>query len=308
MSNPRKAERSAGISRSKIALFLFLLLGILASWLPAQEEDEEEAPVFKGAGIQVRLNGGYCLFSGGDFKTGTQGFFDWGANAIVLAGYTLGDSEQRPLDSGYEFGGDIVYYFAGRLGVGFGGSLIRANKLNEQYFRVGNDIHDFSMRVVPELDILCLRLGLFYEIPLNRLLTISLNVGPAYYSADYTFSMNITEANYQYVLSQGAKAKNWGAQGGIGLEIQMNKRMDFILEAQGRYAKISGFDGQEQVYEYLGGPISTSEKNGLLYYLKKDGYPRLEISPEDSAAAIDVREAVFDLSGVSFRAGFNFKF
>ena len=35
--------------------------------------------------------------------------------------------------------------------------------------------------------------------------------------ADYTFSMNITEANYQYVLSQGAKAKNWGAQGGIGL-------------------------------------------------------------------------------------------
>jgi hypothetical protein len=308
MSSDQKAARATGRPGLKIVFFLVLLLGILLSGLPAQEEDEEEVTVFKGAGIHVRLNGGYCLYSGGDFKTGTQGMFDWGANVIVSNGFTLGTSNRRSLDSGYEFGGDVIYYFAGRLGIGVGGSLTRVNKLNEQYFRMGTDPHDFSMRIVPQLDILSFRLGLFYEIPVNRLLTISLNIGPAYYSADYTFSMNITEPNYQYVLSQGTKAKNWGAQGGIGLEIRMNQRLEFVLEAQGRYAKISGFDGKEQLYEYLGGPISTSEKDGPLYYLEKEGFPRLEIFPEPPASGFNYRQAVFDFSGVSFRGGLNFKF
>jgi len=234
--------------------------------------------------------------------------YDRGAQSIVSAGYTLGRSDERPLRSGYELGGDIVYYFAGRLGIGLGGSLARVNKMNKQLFNYAAGPFDYAMTVVPQIDILSFRLGLFYALPINRLLTICFNAGPAYYSVDYKFSEHIQRADYAYALTQRAKTKNWGAQGGIGLEIRMNVRMAFILEVQGRYAKISGFDGEEELYEFLGGPFSTSEKKGILYYVEEEGYPRLEVFPEAPATGFNVREAVFDFTGVSFRAGLNFKF
>ncbi len=307
MLSNQKAGRTAGKTRFRVALSLFLLLGVLLSGLPAQEEDEEVVE-FKRVGIHLKLGGGYSLLSGGDFDTGIQGMFDWGVQKIVSDGGTLGESNVQPLRSGYELGGDIVYYFAGRLGIGAGGTLARVNKTNTQLFSFGNDPHDFAMRVVPQIDILSFRLGLFYALPINRLLTVCFNVGPAYYSVDYKYTGNIQEANYTYGLSQMAKANDWGVQGGIGLEIRMNQRLGFIIEAQGRYAKISGFDGEEELYEYLGGPISKSGKNGTLYYLEEEGYPRLEIFSEAPVEGFNSREAVFDFTGVSFRAGLNFKF
>lgn len=308
MPDSKKLVRVPGIPVLKAAVFLFLLLGILLSGLPAQEEDEEEIVVFKGVGIHVRLGGGYTLLSGGDFKTGIQGMYDWGGRRVVSAGYTLGRSDERPLRSGYELGGDIVYYFASRLGIGAGGTLTQVNKTNRQLFKFGNDPRDYAMTVVPQIDILSLRLGVFYAVPLNRLLTVCFNAGPAYYSVDYKYGGNIQMANYGYEFSQRAKARDWGVQGGVGLEIRMNQRVAFNFEAQGRYAKISGFDGKEALYEYLGGPFTTSEKNGTLYYVEEGGFPRLEVSPEAPATGFNSREAVFDFSGVSLRAGLNFKF
>ena len=308
MSDFREVERKLRIPGFKTALFLFLLLGMLLSGLPAQEEDEDEDVVFKGAGIHVRLGGGYALLSGGDFKTGIQGLYGWGAQTIVDHGYTLGKSDEAPLRSGYELGGDIVYYLAGRLGIGLGGTLARVNKTNEQRYAYGGVPVDYSMQVVPQISILSFRLGLFYALPLNPLLTVCFSAGPAYYAVDYKLSMNLREAAYTYSMTQKAEAGSLGVQGGVGLEIRMNPRMAFILEAQGRYAKISGFEGKEQLYEYLGGPVSSSEKNGVVYYLEREGYPRLEISGETPATGFNSREAVFDFSGISFRAGLNFKF
>ena len=201
-----------------------------------------------------------------------------------------------------------MYYFAGRLGVGLGGGLARVNKTNEQRFSLGGFPGDFSLTVVPQINVLTFRLGLFYALPLNPWLTVCFNAGPAFHSVDYKLSVNVPEVAYRYSLTQKAEANKLGFQGGIGLEIRMNPRMAFILEVQGRYAKISGFDGKEEVYEYLGGPVSSSEAAGRLYYLEKDGYPRLAISGEAPAAGFNAKDAVFDFSGVSFRAGLNFKF
>jgi len=307
MPGSKKLVKPPGIPAIETAVFLFLLLGALLSGLPAQEEDKDEV-VFKSVGIHVRLGGGYSVFSCGDFKTGIQGMYDWGGRRIVSAGYTLGRNEERPLDSGYEVGGDIVYYFAGRLGIGAGGTLARVNKTNKQLFKLGSDPRDYAMTTVPQADIFSFRLSLFYAVPLNRLLTVCFNAGPAYYLVDYKYAGNIQMPDYGYEFSQSAKAGNFGVQGGIGLEIRMNERLALVLEAQGRYARISGFEGKEWLYEYLGGPFSTSGKDGTLYYLEEGGFPRLEVFPEAPATGFDSREAVFDFSGVSFRAGLNFKF
>ena len=294
--------------RERTVIFLFLLLGLLMSGLPAQEEDEEEDVVFKGAGIHIRLGGGYTLLSGGDFADGIKGMYDGLSQSTVSAGYTIRQSVYDPLRSGYEFGGDIVYYFAGRLGIGAGGTWARVNRINEEIYRLGTGTQEFGMTTVPQLDILSFRLGVFYALPLNRLLTVCLNAGPAYYSADYKYSSNVLAAAYRHTFTQTGKGRAWGFQGGIGLEIRMNVRLSFILEAQGRYARISGFEGMDQLEEVLGGPVTREDKAGTLYYLEKEGFPGLEAFPNPPAEGFNIREAVFDFSGVSFRGGLNFKF
>jgi len=307
MSGSQEFFGRPGIPFLRTAMVLFLLFAFLPAGLQAQEEDEEEV-VFKGIGIHVRLGGGYSLFSGGDLKSGIQGMYDQACRAIAGAGYSLGRGDEHPLNSGYELGGEIVYYFAGRLGLGAGGTLARAKKTNKQLFRPGNDPRDYSLTIVPQVDLLSLRLAVFYAIPLNRLLTVSVNVGPAYYSVDYEYAASVAMVNYEYDHSQNAKAGGFGAQGGVGFEIRMNERLAFILEARGRYAKISGFEGKEGMYEYLGGPFATWDKKGKLYYFEEEGFPRLEVFAQAPTAGSNSREAVFDFSGVSLRAGLNFKF
>lgn len=296
-----------GIFFLRGGIVILLSLGLVRPVLFAQEEDEDET-VFKGAGIHVRLGGGFSLFSGGDFKSGIQGMYGRAGRMISSAGYSLGRSDEHPLNSGYEFGGEIVYYFSGRLGIGAGGTLARSNKTNKQFFRLGADPRDYSLTIVPKADILSFRLAVFYAIPVHRLLTACLNAGPAYYSVDYEYAGNLSAVDYEYDHSQNARAGGLGLQGGAGIEVRMNERLGLILEVQGRYARISGFEGKEGMYEYLGGPFTTWDKKGTLYFIEEEGFSRLEVFDQAPAAGLSRREAIFDFSGVSFRTGLNFKF
>jgi hypothetical protein len=306
MRGSTNSLRAPGPPVRKAVVFICLLLGVLWTGLPAQEDDEEEAFAPRMAGIHIRLSGGLGFLSGGDFKTGIQGMYDWSAQFIRSAGYTLGKSDVAPFNSGTELGGDIVYYFAGRLGVGAGAARMHVSKTNTQLFSSGP--LDNLMTVLPQADILALRLSVFYALPLTPLLTVCLSAGPASYSVNYRYAGSIMMPDYGYDLSQRLKAGGLGAQGGIGLEILMNPRLAFILEAQGRYARISGFEGTQVVVEYLGGPFTTTETDGTLYYVEEGGYPRLEVFSDAPPAGLTSRRAVLDLSGVSLRAGLTFKF
>ncbi len=306
MSYPALSVMKRARKAFDAGLVIFLLLGVMMSPLPAQEEDEDEESTPKMAGIHVRLTGGLSLLSGGDIKTGVQGMYDWGVQVIRTAGYTLGKSDVSPFSSGYEFGGDIVYYFGGRLGVGAGAGRMQVSKTNSQMFSSGP--LDNSMTVVPQANVLALRMGAFYAQPLNRLLTVCLSAGPAFYSVKYRYAGDISMPTYGYSLSQRLKAGGLGAEGSVGLEFRMNPRLAFILEAQGRYARISGFEGTQALYEYLGGPFTNTVTDGPLYYVQEGSLPRLEVFSDAPPAGLTSRRAVLDLSGLSLRAGLNFKF
>ena len=109
-------------------------------------------------------------------------------------------------------------------------------------------------------------------------------------------------------LSQEAKARHWGVQGGIGLEFRMNRKLGFILMAQGRYARISGFEGTEAAFLWEDQQSNTEFDNGTLYLLEEGEYPQLDIIEGSGAALLKARKAEFDFSGVSFQAGLSFKF
>jgi hypothetical protein len=88
----------------------------------------------------------------------------------------------------------------------------------------------------------------------------------------------------------------------------MNQRLAFILEANGRYAKISGFEGKESIYRVIGGPVFSAVENGTLSYVEDDEFPRLDIFPGGPPTGVTAKKAALDLTGVRLQAGLNFKF
>jgi len=307
MPKDHKERRKPGTLGLSMAVFLFILLGLLLISLPGWAQDEEEEE-FKGVGIHLKLRGAWVTFSGGDLEKGTAGMYDQAAANIIDSGFELVSSEKKSLRSGSEFTGDIVYYFTPKLGLGIGGGWIRTRRNSVFRFSEPGAIVNYTMLGAPKMDVTSIRLGLFYALPLNRLLTICLNAGPAYYFASFQYGRNFQTPSDIESIIQKVKARNWGLEGGLGLEIRMNPRLAFILEVQGRYARISGFEGTESIDEFHGGQSSTEEESGTLYLLEGGEFPRLDIIPEGLIVAIPIKKAALGLTGLSLQAGLNFKF
>ena len=303
----QRVVRKPGIPGLNKEVLLLLFLGLLLISLPGWAQDEEEEE-FKGVGIHLKLRGAWVTFSGGDLERGTAGMYDQAAANIIDSGFELVSSEKKSLRSGSEFSGDIVYYFTPKLGLGIGGGWLRTRR--NSIFRFGEPgaMVNYTMVGAPKIDILSLRLGLFYTLPLNRLLAVCLNAGPAYYFAHFQFGRSFMTPSDTDSILQNVKARGWGLEGGIGLEIRMNQRLAFVLEAQGRYAKISGFEGKEEIYKVIGGPVFTAVENGTLFYVEGEKHPRLDVFPGGPPAGVTARKAGLDLTGVSLQAGLNFKF
>lgn len=285
----------------------FLVLGVFLFCFPsrAQEAEEEE---FKGAGIHFRLKGAWALFSGGDLEKGTAGRYDRIVGDLSATGLVVTKKEKKSLHSGYEMDGDLVYYFTPRVGIGFGGSFVQGRKESSVLFHVPGSVEDYKMSSQPELKVLSLRLGLFLALPLNRLLTVCASAGPAWHFAEFKYTGDLIIPGLENALHQEGKANHWGVQGSLGLEIRMNRRLAFIVEAQGRYAKVSGFEGKEQTYEWQGGHSGSVDEKGTLYIIEGEEYPRLDIIQAQPDGALQARKAVLNFSGLSLSAGLNFKF
>ena len=309
MSKHQKSNGKPGQPGSDKAILLSLLLGLLLVCLPGwtQEEDEEETE-FQGLGLHVKLRGAWVAFAGGDMDKGPAGYYDRQVVEILTAGFKLGKSEKNPFRNGYEIAGDFVYYLGPRIGLGVGGSLVRAQEESSTFFHWPESTFDYRMTGLPEIKVISIRLGLFYLIPINGLLALSVSAGPEYHMANFKYSGTLTTPFWAGSLVQRVDAKKLGLHGGIALEIRMNRRLAFCLEASGRYAKISGFEGKEATYEWAGGQSVTVQDEGTLYYTEEDGYPHLDIPSAGASPGQNARKAVFDFSGVSLRAGLNFKF
>jgi hypothetical protein len=248
------------------------------------------------------------MFAGGDLETGTAGRYDRILGELSASGLEISRQVKKPFRSGYEMGGDIVYYFTPSLGAGLGGNILRGHVESSIMFNWPGSLLDYSMTSVPELKVLSLRLGLFLSLPLNHLLTFCASAGPAWYFSEFRYTGDSIVLGDEDSLHQEAKASHWGVQGSLGLEIRMNRRLAFIIEAQGRYAKISGFKGTERTFTWQGGQSKTVDEEGTLYLVEGEDYPRLDIIPGQPDNALQARKAVLDFSGLSLTAGLNFKF
>jgi hypothetical protein len=268
---------------------------------------EEPAEEFHGLGFTLKLAAGLSLFSGGDFYRGAAGMFDSNADAFISSGYTEESRKTKSFRSGFEAGGDIIYHFSPRLGIGLGMDYIFARAESLFVFH-GHDAIAFKLWSTPWINAFSVKLGLFYSLPVAPWLTVCLNGGPALFLVKYNYNRNVVIPGAADDFYQQASAQRIGFRGGLGLEIHLNKRAAVLLEAQGRYARITDFEGSEKFSHEVSGWPTIREEQGFLYYVEGERYAELAILSDENANGQNARKAVLDFTGISLLAGLRFRF
>lgn len=267
---------------------------------------KEEPEFIKRKRLGLKISGGVGYFFGGDIDKGIRGLFDATADFLSSAGYTL-DKRTESFHTALDMSVDIIFYVKPQFGIGLGTGLIRANKTNLLIVMGQEILLEYQIGIIPKVSAIPIRLGLFFILPINRSFSISFNGGTSLYLAKYSYNLASLWDSMDNIY-QSANAKGFGLHAGIGLDIKMNQRVAFVIEGQGRYAKISNFKGKETKKEVVGRDYVYSEENGTLYYLDDGEHPYLAILKEEPSGIKTTRKALFDLGGFTLRAGLIIKF
>jgi len=264
---------------------------------------EEEPEFFEGIGLRVKISGGLSFIGSGDIDKGTRGFFDSTADLFLSSGYTV-DKRPESFGPALDISGDIIFIIKPRIGIGLGISHIRASAKNFLLVS-GKELYlEQQVGSIPKITVIPIRLGAFFTIPIHGSFSISLNGGPSLYLTRYSYAMETNIRDITDVF-QKATARSLGFHGGLGIAVDLTKRSVFFIEGQGRYAKISNFEGEERLRNT---DNVYSEEKGKLYYFEDGTYFYLTIRNEEPSGYKTIKKATFNLSGISLRAGLIIKF
>ncbi len=278
-----------------------------------QEPDywKDDPDFFEGIGLSVKLTGGLNYFLGGDIDEGTRGLCHLNADFISSLGFTV-KKNIKPFHIGYDLTGDIIFNLSPKVGIGLGIGYIHATKRSFLVFSEQDIYIFYTLDSRPSISAVPIRLGLFLTLPLHRLFNITFNGGAALYLTKYSYTLRSFLWTPGGRIHHKASANGLGFHGGIGFEINLNPRSTFFIEIQGRYAKITNFKGTAKSREFISSyyfyPVSSSEEEGMLYYLEGEGHPSLAILEEEPSGYSTVRKATFDFSGFAIHSGIRIKF
>jgi len=266
-----------------------------------------------------KLTGGMNFQLLGDGNALLRGLKAQDDDYVAKYGYTLERSIIPQISHfGYEFDADAILYLTPQLGLSLGTGYTRGGTL----LGSGNDIlsHEAGGKETYTNDIVAsavpIKVGVYYTFssifnPQGKSSSYLFG-GIGLYSAKFSYSKKYTYQNYYANYSFDTKASNIGFYAGFGGENWINPNFAFIYEISGRYAKIGGFTGTNQIND--NGTMSSG--SGTVYYYEwldsnvENWYPDTwiwENAPSGSTLR-SVREANIDFSGVTFRFGIKVNF
>lgn len=246
--------------------------------------------------LKLRIFGGGDYLQGGDLNRGLQGWTDyWKAN-LNAQGYTQQTGSFNPVHLGLNVGGDVILLLSPHWGLGLGTEYIMATKSSALTFQSTTKVINWD--ILGKAQALPAKLSLFYFIPLTDSLTITFHAGAGYYSAKTRLG---SKQESDYIID--ANGTGIGYHGGIGLEIKFFTGASLFIEGAGRYATLSGFEGNVTI-------DGDHAWDGKLYYweakhtyIDNYGYIDLLMGAPGGSAFKFVRDAEIDFSGFSLRAG-----
>jgi hypothetical protein len=263
---------------------------------------------FEGIGLHMTLSAGWASFPSGDIDKGAKGLYNFGADAIAARGVDTIERNVKPLRSASSLGADFIYDLSPKIGIGMGVGHIHT--LGVDSFRYSElEVYENTMTSATDLTIVTLRLGAFYALPLHRLFNLRLYAGPAVFITNLDYSRNAQGLNFEENYTIMGKTTTLGFQGGAALEVRIIERASLFFKVQGRHAKLSNFKGSEHLVGRENDlSIPPITKEGILYFVPENPYPRLAVFPEGSSDAPAARKAVLDFTGVDLLLGLHVRF
>ena len=263
----------------------------------------------KGEKFALKLSGGMNYLLVGDVNEGVKGVIDSLRDSATVVPGTSTGGEAKPIHLGFDFEGYIIINLTPRVGIGFGAGYIQGAKTSESmvHFPEGPEA---SFTFKPKISAIPIRLGVFYTLPMNEMMNVVFNAGAGLYLAKYSYNFRPEGAWSGNTINQKASAKGFGFHGGVGLEFNLAPKIAFVLEGQGRYAKIGGFEGTAK---YAGSSLPYTEEGALYYWEQMTifrKYPRVLVQENKPSGPLysNVRDAKVDFSGFTFLAGIKINF
>lgn len=273
---------------------------------PSVYEATREIMVAAAAGspVYVFLWGGGGMTAVGDLNAGAEGLAAFYAAQINRSA----DQDVAPVRTGLQFGGELGFSVLPGLRLAVGAELLRAEKESVLAFTGDTEI-PASFTAKPAFSALPVYVSLVYY-PLDF---VYIKAGIGYFFA---------QAKYRYVFTHGDVLRDWqgetnaggaGFLGGIGIDLSLGRHFCLTAELIGRYAKIFGFSGTNTYRDEVS--AEPYVETGRLYAYdawssSRTAYPLVFIrdkKPLESGVE-NAREASLDLSGISLRIGFKYKF
>lgn len=252
--------------------------------------------------FELCLSGGGNYISGGDLNSGAQGFADYYSDFLEIKG----EGEVKPVHLSYIFSGEITFPLSPNFFLGLGVDYFLEERESLVRFQDGTSTETL---IRPKIQALPLRLFIsYYPLPYFYVKT-----GIEYYFAKCAYFYRYQGEDFWKEWHGKASTQGSGILGGLGVDLRLSSAISFIVEATGRYAKISGFKGEDRTKDSDGGDYITE---GTLYFYqgKTSGggsYPLLfikEKKPSEDVRISDPRKAIVDYSGINLKAGFKIKF
>lgn len=278
----------------------------------------EEGQKFKPR-LSIKLSGGLSYFNIGDINNYLKTYDNY---LSVMTHYEGGETKtfNYIYDLEGEFRLDIGSKFALSAGIGY---ISGKNKSYFEYtgpfpFQVAYE-NNQKYFIKHEVEVIPLLFGIHYKLPVSQRTNIFVNSGIGFYfSKDFLYKCHWSSAVGQWPVIYtkeeiyDVSSSGLGLRGGIGFEYGIANNLAFVLEIQGRYARIGNLKGT-RFYSLTFLADQGKEEGGTLYIGERDmtdeGYgescPDLIISSTKPVGDEfkNVRKAILDFSGMSLRAG-----
>jgi len=261
---------------------------------------EVEPSSFRPYSFEVM--GGGVYLAGGDPNRAARGTADYyQARLGIPYNGRVGSAHLGP-SAGLSFD----YWIRPRIGIGVAAEVVYAGDEGLVTFRSGG--REAQLEIVPEIDSIPVRLHLV----LSPFPAFVAKAGFEYHFARCRYLYRLSDADAQTEWKGDAKARGFGLFASLSWERPIFGPVSILVEASGRFARVSGFKGTD----VSKGPdgAATTEEGTLYFYTNKidDGttLPLMFVRerPPSGAGVYNAREARVNLTGISLRTGLKIRF